>query len=75
MITASDRFLTVDLGPHCAILPSDGITIAAYRAAGIQAPTVPLGFACNSGSNPDFLSVEQLCSMIREHVDPAFQPV
>jgi len=75
MITASDSFSTVDLGPYYAILPSDGITLAAYRAAGIQAPSVPQGFAYNSGTNPDFLSVEQLRSLIREHVDPAFQPV
>ena len=75
MITASDSFSTVDLGPYYAILPSDGITLAAYRAVGIQAPAVPQGFAYNSGTNPDFLSVEQLRSLIREHVDPAFQPL
>ena len=75
MITASDSFSTVDLGSYYAILPSDGITLAAYRAAGVQAPSVPQGFAYNSGTNPDFLSVEQLRNLIREHVDPAFQPV
>lgn len=75
MITASDSFSTVDLGPYYAILPSDGITLAGYRAAGIQAPAVPQGFAYDSGTNPDFLSVEQLRSLIREHVDPAFQPL
>ena len=75
MITASDSFSTVDLGPYYAILPSDGITLAAYRAAGVQAPGVPQGFAYNSGTNPDFLSVEQMRNLIREHVDPAFQPV
>ena len=75
MITASDSFSTVNLGPYYAILPSDGITLAAYGAAGIQASAVPQGFAYNSGTNPDILSVEQLRSLIREHVDPAFQPV
>lgn len=75
MITASDSFSTVDLGPYYAILPSDGITLTAYRAAGIKAPAVPQGFAYNSGTNPDFLSVEQLRSLIREHVDPMFQPL
>lgn len=75
MITASDSFSTVDLGRYYAILPTDGVTLSAYQAAGIQAPSVPQGFAYNSGTNPDFLSVEQLRSLIREHVDPAFQPV
>ena len=75
MITASDSFTTVDLGPYYAILPSDGNTFTAYSAAGIQAQGVPQGFAYNSGTNPDFLSVEQLRSLIREHVDPTFQPL
>ena len=75
MITASDSFSTVDLGRYYAILPSDGVTLSAYQAAGIQAPSVPRGFAYNSGTNPDFLSVEQLRSMILEHVDPTFQPI
>ena len=75
MITASDSFSTVDLGSYYAILPSDGITLAAYNTSGIKALSVPQGFAYNSGTNPDFLSVEQLRSLIREHVDPTFQPL
>ena len=75
MITVSDSLSTVDLGPYYAILPSDGMTHAAYSSAGIQIPPVPQGFAYNSGSNSDFLSVEQLRSLIREHVDPTFKPL
>ena len=75
MITASDSFSTVDLGPYYAILPSDGSTLAAYQRAGIALQPVPQGFAYNSGTNPEFLSVEQLRMLIREHVDPDFQPL
>lgn len=75
MITASDSFSTVDLGPYYAILPSDGLTLAAYQQAGIPLHAVPQGFAYDSGSNPEFLSVEQLRALIREHVDPAFVPL
>jgi len=75
MITASDSFMTVDLGPYYAILPSDGITFAAYRQASIPFTPVPKGFAYNSGTNPDFLTVAQIRSLIVEHVDPSFQPV
>ena len=75
MITASDSFSTVDLGPYYAILPSDGLTLAAYQRSGIPLQPVPQGFAYNSGSNPEFLSVEQLRTLIREHIDPAFQPL
>ena len=75
MITSSDSFTTIDLGEYYAILPSDGRVQHCYREAGINSSAVPQGFAYNSGSNPEFLSVEQLRALIREHVDPAFQPV
>jgi len=75
MITASDSVTTVDLGSYYAILPSDGFTLAAHHAAGRATTPVAEGFAYNSGSNPDFLSVVQLRSLIREHIDPNFEPV
>lgn len=68
MITASDSFNTVDLGRYFAILPSAGhYSVESYCAerGGIQ---VPAGFAYNSGSNPDFLSIEQLQKLITEHI-------
>jgi UDP-N-acetylglucosamine 4,6-dehydratase len=75
MITASDSFSTVDLGAYYAILPSDGGLLARYQSEGRSFSTVEPGFAYNSGTNPDFLSVEQLRDLIREHVEPQFQPV
>ena len=75
MITTSDSFTTIDLGAYYAILPSDTFGQQSYEEAGhINAP-VPLGFSYNSGTNPEFLSVEQLRALIREHVDPSFVPV
>ena len=75
MITESDSFTTIDLGAYYAILPSDGRLLQLYQDAGISITPVPTGFAYNSGSNPEFLSVEQLRALIREHMNPAFQPV
>jgi len=75
MITSSDSFTTIDLDAYYAILPSDGRVQDIYQQAGISIKAVPKGFAYNSGTNPEFLSVEQLRSLIREHVDPAFQPL
>jgi UDP-N-acetylglucosamine 4,6-dehydratase (inverting) len=75
MITASDSFSTIDLGDYYAILPSDGRVLHLYQEAGISISAVPTGFAYNSGSNPEFLSVEQLRALIRDNVNPAFQPV
>ena len=74
MITASDSFTTIDLGAYYAILPSDGRVQRRYEKAGMAITAVPSGFAYNSGANPEFLTVEQLRGLIREHVDPAFVP-
>ena len=74
MITSSDSFTTIDLGAYYAILPSDGCVQKRYLEAGISSEPVATGFAYNSGSNPEFLSVEQLRALICEHVDQAFQP-
>lgn len=75
MITSSDSFSTIDLGPYYAILPSDGSVQRRYEAAGLPVRPLDAGFAYNSGTNPDFLSVEQLRDLIRQHVDPTFLPV
>jgi FlaA1/EpsC-like NDP-sugar epimerase len=75
MITSSDSFTTIDLVNYYAILPSDGRVQKRYREAGISSEPVAKGYAYNSGTNPEFLSVEQLRALIREHVDPAFKAV
>jgi UDP-N-acetylglucosamine 4,6-dehydratase (inverting) len=74
MITASDSFTTVDLGNYYAILPSDGWVLQCYEQAGILIQPVEPGFAYNSGTNPEFLTVEELRQLIREHVDKDFLP-
>ena len=75
MITTSDSFTTIDIGAYYAILPSDGRLQQLYQAAGVDYTQVPQDFAYNSGSNPQFLSVEQLRSLILENVDPGFKPL
>ena len=68
MITASDSFNTVDMGRYYAILPTaGGYTIDEYcRQRG--AKLVEPGFSYDSGSNADFLTVEQLKTLIEKHV-------
>jgi alanine dehydrogenase len=41
----------------------------------LKAHPVPTGFAYESGSNPDFLSVAQIRSLIKMHMNPEFEPV
>lgn len=74
MITSSDSFSTIDMGRYYAILPSDGSVQRRYLQAGLAVHPVQPGFAYNSGTNPDFLTVEQLRDLIVEHVDASFQP-
>jgi len=74
MITTADSFTTYDLGKYYAILPSDGQVQRLYGQANISLKPVETGFSYNSGSNPDFLSVDQLRTMISVNVDPSFMP-
>jgi FlaA1/EpsC-like NDP-sugar epimerase len=73
MITASDSFNTVDLGEYFAILPTTGKHSAQYYCEHNGSKLVTPGFAYNSGTNPDFLTVEQLRELIRQDVDPNFK--
>ena len=75
MITSSDSFSTIDLDSYYAILPSDGSLQRLYLDAGLPVNPVEPGFAYNSGTNSEFLTVEQLRYLIKEHVDNSFQPV
>ncbi len=72
MITASDSFNTVDIGPYFAVLPPshDGLRTHYLKRAGTTA--VAEGFSYHSGTNPEFLTVPELRSLIREHVAPDF---
>lgn len=67
MITASDSYNTIDLGKYFAILPSaETHAVDSYCAANGGQLVLP-GFAYNSGSNEDFLTVKQLRQLIAEH--------
>jgi UDP-N-acetylglucosamine 4,6-dehydratase (inverting) len=70
MITASDSLNTVDLGPYYAILPSAVDHLPEDYLARRGGTRVAPGFAYDSGTNPDFLGVEELRGLIRQHVDP-----
>jgi UDP-N-acetylglucosamine 4,6-dehydratase/5-epimerase len=74
MITSSDSPNTIDLGPYYAILPvRNGVAKKYQKSHG--ADYVPLGFAYDSGSNPEFLTVEQIRKLIIRHVDNSFTPL
>jgi hypothetical protein len=64
MITSSDSFNTIDLGRYFAILPSAGEHCVESYCKNHGGRPVPPGYAYNSGSNPEFLSEEQLRELI-----------
>lgn len=68
MITASDSYNTVDLGKYYAILPPTADSLRAHYLAQDGVEEVPCGFSYNSSSNGEFLTVDQLRDLIKQHV-------
>jgi UDP-N-acetylglucosamine 4,6-dehydratase/5-epimerase len=75
MITSCDSPSTIDLGNYYAILGSGLQNNISKYLDELKAKSVPMGFAYDSGTNPEFLSVEQIRSLIKIHMDPEFKPV
>ncbi len=74
MITQADSYSTFDLGPYYAILPQVPLFSLADYAEKNNARPVEKGFTYNSGTNSDWLSVDQLRQLICQQIDPHFQP-
>ena len=72
MITPSDSFTTYDLGKYYAILPQIPTWNVEDFKKQFGAKQVPVGFHYTSGGNDKWLSVDELRSLIKEHVDPDF---
>lgn len=72
MITASDSFSTYKIGDYFVILPSAGFKNREKYLKENNAVPVEKGFRYNSGENEEFLSVEKIRELIREHIDPEF---
>jgi len=76
MITESDSQNTVQNSHYFVILPSlhgfDAKKILGDYGAHHNAKPVESSFRYSSGTNTEWLSVEQLRDLIRRHVDPAF---
>jgi UDP-N-acetylglucosamine 4,6-dehydratase (inverting) len=72
MITASDSFTTYDLGKYYAILPQvTNWNLNDYKTQ-FNAMPVPVGFQYNSGENTEWVGVEEMRKLIKDHVDPNF---
>lgn len=72
MITSSDSFYTYDLGKYYTILPSQHRWSLDEYKDHFGAVKVPSGFRYNSGENSDWVNVDELRELIKNHVDPDF---
>lgn len=75
MITASDSYNTVHLGQYYAILTTAAESGLQEYCREVGCEPVSPGFAYHSGTNPNFLSVEEIRTLIRKHLDPDFRPL
>lgn len=64
MITPSDSYTTVDIGPYYAVLPSGGHYCVEEYCAAMGGEKVAPGFSFHSGENPRFLSVGELRTLV-----------
>lgn len=72
MITTSDSFTTYDLGTYYSILPQVPVWEMSDFLKHFKPVKIENGFNYNSGTNTEWLSVDQLRTLIRQHVDPFF---
>lgn len=72
MITETDSLNTVETDRYYVITPSTPTWSVDDYLSAFQGKRVAEGFKYNSGTNTEWLSVEQLRDQIREHVDADF---
>jgi hypothetical protein len=76
MITETDALQTIQTEKHYIIVPM----LYGHSAADVmkrysekhQGTLVPAGFSYNSGKNAEWLSVDQIRTLIRQYCDPTF---
>lgn len=70
MITESDSYNTIEFDKYYAILPSDADKSKYLKH--FDAREVERGFKYNSGTNTQWLDVEDIRQLVRKHIDPDF---
>ena len=68
MITESDSYNTIEFERYYAILPSDAPKDKFLKH--FNGWEVPKGFKYNSGTNKEWIDVEEMRLLIKTHVDP-----
>jgi FlaA1/EpsC-like NDP-sugar epimerase len=71
MITESDSYNTIEFEKYYAILPADALKEKYLKH--FNGWEVPKGFKYNSGTNSNWIEVEEMRQLIRQFVDPDFK--
>lgn len=74
MITETDAINTVEFAKYFVILPSMKLWDINDFMKTFHGRLCMDGFRYNSGTNTEWLSVEEIRELIRQHVDPTFAP-
>ena len=74
MITVSDSFSSIKLEKYFAILPPDGNLLKRYKEKNIKFEMFKENTSYNSGSNIDFLTIQEIRVLISQNIDPNFTP-
>ena len=73
MITETDAIFTVEFDEHFVILPATKPGFVDDYLKEYGGDRCESGFSYNSGTNSEWLSVDELRSLIRNHVDSGFE--
>ncbi|QKZ12255.1 UDP-N-acetylglucosamine 4,6-dehydratase (inverting) [Spirosoma sp. KUDC1026] len=72
MITETDSLNTIETASYYVITPSTPTWSMDDYIKAFDGKQVDMGFKYNSGTNTDWLTVDELRDQVREHVDPTF---
>jgi UDP-N-acetylglucosamine 4,6-dehydratase/5-epimerase len=72
MITITDALSTVEFDRYFVILPSIELWDVAKFASTFNGKLCSDGFCYNSGTNSEWLSVDEIRDLIKSHIDPTF---
>ena len=73
LITETDALSTVELASSFVILPATPLWDVDAFIETFGGCMCPIGFRYNSGANDEWLSVDDIRKLVREHVDPSFE--
>ncbi|QNI57179.1 UDP-N-acetylglucosamine 4/6-dehydratase (inverting) [Synechococcus sp. BIOS-U3-1] len=75
MITRSDAPMTIRLKDFYVIIPAETRILDFYKEKAVKFSHVEPGFAYDSGTNPQKLSIDEIRELIKINIDPNFDPV